>query len=108
MIKQRLIDILERWRDAGCITSADEVADRINETIRLEILMQEAKGNKMSELLKATFTPRGEVKKEEPQTDKKTEFEKRALESIGGSMVFIERKKLYYDPLYHGDNEDAA
>ena len=27
----------------------------------------------------------------------KTEYRKKALESIGGSMVFVEREKLFWD-----------
>ena len=46
-------------------------------------------------LLKSNFTPKGEVAKEEEKPDPKAEYEKKALESIGGSMVFVERKLLY-------------
>ena len=35
----------------------------------------------------------------EPKEVKKDEFREKALASIGGSMVFVERKKLYYDPI---------
>lgn len=54
----------------------------------------------MSDLLKGNF----KVKREVTATDDidadaafKTEFRKKALESIGGSMVFIEREKLFWD-----------
>ena len=46
------------------------------------------------ELLKATF-PVKQVKAERP--DEQAEFEKRALESISGSMVFVERRRLVFD-----------
>ncbi len=49
-------------------------------------------------LLKATFQPKSEVKPDEAQApDKQAECEKKAKESIGGSMVFVERQKLYWD-----------
>lgn len=47
------------------------------------------------DLLKATFKPKQEVKPEEKPQE--SEFEKKAIESVGGSMVFVERKKLYWD-----------
>jgi len=37
------------------------------------------------------------VKAEEPQPDPKAEFAKKAIESIGGSMVFVERSTLWWD-----------
>ena len=46
----------------------------------------------MSTLIKSTF-PVKEVLPEINQ-DKTKEYEKKALESIGGSMVFVERNKL--------------
>ena len=49
------------------------------------------------DLLKATFKPKQEVKAEESQPDPKAEYRKKAIESIGGSMVFVERQKLYWD-----------
>ena len=51
----------------------------------------------MSNLLKANFQPRREVPAEEAKPDATAEYEKRALESISGSMVFDERKKLVAD-----------
>lgn len=49
-------------------------------------------------MLRGNFKPKAEVTKEEKQPDAKEEFERKAKESIGGSMVFVERKKLYHDP----------
>lgn len=55
----------------------------------------------MSELLKGNFKVQKPV---EAKTDAmseddkfKAEYRKKALESIGGSMVFIEREKLFWD-----------
>lgn len=47
-------------------------------------------------LLKSNF-PTKEVKPEEKKPDPKAEYQKKALESIGGSMVFVERRTLYWD-----------
>lgn len=49
------------------------------------------------DLLKGSFKPKGEVQKDESKPDERAEYEKKAKESIGGSMVFVERKRLYYD-----------
>ena len=49
------------------------------------------------ELLKSTFRVKQLVKREEEKPDKQAEYQKKAIESIGGSMVFVERKKLYWD-----------
>jgi hypothetical protein len=47
-------------------------------------------------LLKGNY----EVEKNlEPKEVKDESFREKALASIGGSMVFVERKKLYYDPI---------
>ena len=48
----------------------------------------------MENLLKGNFKPQHEVVAEEKKDDPKAEYEKKARESIGGSMVFVERKKL--------------
>lgn len=48
----------------------------------------------MDSLLKGNFTPQRSVEKEEEKKDERAEYEKKAKESIGGSMVFVERKKL--------------
>ena len=47
------------------------------------------------ELLKASF-PVKQVQAEE-STDPKAEYKKKALESVGGSMVFVEREMLTWD-----------
>ena len=51
----------------------------------------------MNELLKATFKPQREVVADEVKPDATAEYEKKALESISGSMVFVCRTLLYYD-----------
>ena len=53
----------------------------------------------MSELLKGNFTVKNKVKvnEENKDTDAKNEYRKKALNSIGGSMVFVERDKLFWD-----------
>lgn len=48
-------------------------------------------------MIKANFTPAAQVKADEPQSDEKAEYRKKAIESIGGSMVFVERQTLYWD-----------
>ena len=56
-------------------------------------------------LLKSNF-PVSEVKPDDPQPlDQKAEFERKAKESIGGSMVFTERKLKYWDGKEDGDGE---
>lgn len=47
------------------------------------------------DLLKATF-PVKQVKSGPPD-DARSDYERKALENISGSMVFIERKKLVWD-----------
>lgn len=54
----------------------------------------------MSGLLRGNFEVKRKVKVNETKDDAaefKNEFRKKALESIGGSMVFIEREKLFWD-----------
>ena len=53
-------------------------------------------------MLKGNFKPKQEVKAEESQPDPKAEYRKKAIESIGGSMVFVERQTLFWD----GDDEE--
>lgn len=62
----------------------------------------------MSELMKGNF----EVKRklavtdtDEGAADFKNEFKKKALESIGGSMVFVEREMLFWDDTENTDGE---
>ena len=53
----------------------------------------------MSELLKGNFNVKNKVKvnEENEDIDPMNEYRKKALNSIGGSMVFIERDKLFWD-----------
>ena len=53
----------------------------------------------MSELLRGNFIVKKKVKvnEENKDTDPVNEYRKKALESIGGSMVFVERDKLFWD-----------
>lgn len=54
----------------------------------------------MSDLLRGNFKVKNEVSVEEnsdPEELFKSEFRKKAMESIGGSMVFIERDLLFWD-----------
>ena len=56
-------------------------------------------------MLKSNF-PVPEVKPDDPQPlDQKAEFERKAKESIGGSMVFTEHKLKYWDGKEDGDGE---
>ena len=48
-------------------------------------------------LIRSTFPLQREVIKTPSETDKQAEYEKKALESISGSMVFVERKRLTFD-----------
>jgi hypothetical protein len=59
----------------------------------------------MTKLLKGNFQVKQniEVPNEEKELNTAAEFRKKALESIGGSMVFVERKKLLWDDI----NPDA-
>ena len=49
------------------------------------------------DILKSNFKPKQQVQADEPPPDKTAEYEKRALESVCGSMVFVERTKLLWD-----------
>ena len=51
----------------------------------------------MSELLKGNFTVKNKVKVNDEVIDPNSEYRKKALNSIGGSMVFVERNKLVWD-----------
>ncbi len=56
----------------------------------------------MSDFLKGTYTVDKEIVDETAKaTIAKDEFKKKALNSIGGSMVFVEREKYVWD----GDEE---
>lgn len=54
----------------------------------------------MSELLKGNFDVKRKVEIKEIKdevAELNSEFRKKALESIGGSMVFVEREKLFWE-----------
>ena len=55
----------------------------------------------MSDLLKGNFTTKNQVTKPEANTGEEStleqEFKKAALNSIGGSMVYVERTDLTWD-----------
>ena len=53
----------------------------------------------MSEFLKGNFTPKKQVEDRSPENpaDPAEEFRKQALNSIGGSMVYVERTRLDWD-----------
>jgi len=53
----------------------------------------------MSGLLRGNFAVKRkiDVNEKNETADLATEFRKKALESIGGSMVFVEREKLFWE-----------
>lgn len=54
----------------------------------------------MSDFLKGNFDVKHKVNVEEIKDDAESfrnEFRRKALESIGGSMVFVERQKLVWE-----------
>lgn len=54
----------------------------------------------MNKLLKGNFDVKRKVEATENQDEEATlanEFRRKALESIGGSMVFVEREKLFWE-----------
>jgi len=48
-------------------------------------------------LIKANFAVKENLAKDDTPPDPKAEFRKKAIENIGGSMVFVEREQLYWD-----------
>ena len=56
----------------------------------------------MSEFLKGTYKVDKEIV-DDKETEK-DEFAEKALNSIGGSMVFVERSKM----IWKGDDEDSS
>lgn len=52
----------------------------------------------MSNFLKGTYNLDVAVDEQAAESDTLSEFEKKALNSIGGSMVFVERNKMTWDP----------
>lgn len=55
-------------------------------------------------LLKANFSVKAQVSAEPVIADPKAEFRKKAIESVGGSMVWTERQTLFWN----GQDEPAA
>lgn len=51
----------------------------------------------MDSLIKGNFQPKETVKPDEQPPDPKAEYRKKAIENIGGSMVFVEREQLIWD-----------
>jgi len=51
----------------------------------------------MSDLLRGNFKVKNKVELKEEEVDANDEYRKKALNSIGGSMVFVERNKLLWD-----------
>ena len=53
------------------------------------------------EILKGNYKMKKQIKKKKISTDKqdklKEELKERALASLGGSMVYVERDKLFWD-----------
>lgn len=48
-------------------------------------------------LLKSNFQTKQQVEAETTPPDNTAQYEKKALENISGSMVFVERKRLLWD-----------
>lgn len=62
----------------------------------------------MNELLKGNFDVKRKVElneKKDEATEIISEFRKKALESIGGSMVFVEREKLFWEDTESTDDK---
>lgn len=62
----------------------------------------------MNELLKGNFDVKRKVElneKKDEATEIVSEFRKKALESIGGSMVFVEREKLFWEDTESTDDK---
>ncbi|MGZ4953850.1 MAG: hypothetical protein ACXV8Q_01965 [Methylobacter sp.] len=62
----------------------------------------------MSELMKGNFEVKHKLTLTDVNEDSanfKTEFKKKALESIGGSMVFVEREMLFWESTDSADGE---
>lgn len=51
----------------------------------------------MNTLIKSNFQTQKDVQPDKPEENVTKEYEKKAIESIGGSMVFVERNKLLWD-----------
>jgi hypothetical protein len=62
----------------------------------------------MSELMKGNFDVKRKLDVPDVSDDSadfKNEFKKKALESIGGSMVFVEREMLFWESTESADGE---
>ena len=57
----------------------------------------------MNDFLKGNYSIDVEISEYENEIEKKDEFRKNVLNSIGGSMVFVERKKM----VWNGDEDDT-
>lgn len=60
----------------------------------------------MSKFLKGNFKVKREINLDEESDEKKLkaeEYKKKALASLGGSMVFVEREKLFWQE----DNKES-
>ena len=57
----------------------------------------------MSKFLKGTYDLDKEIVEEKKTESAKDEFKKKALNSIGGSMVFVEREQY----VWNGDEEES-
>lgn len=63
----------------------------------------------MSELMKGNFEVKRKIAVTDANDDSadfKNEFKKKALESIGGSMVFVEREMLFWESTDIADDEE--
>ena len=49
------------------------------------------------ELIKSSFKIKKPVRPDDTKVDDTEAYEKKAIESIGGSMVFVERNKLLWE-----------
>ncbi len=52
----------------------------------------------MSDLLKGNFTPKNAVKVEEKGETLEERFEREALKRLGGSIAFVSKKKVNWNP----------
>tara|TARA_B110000008_G_C16539191_1_gene391573 strand:- start:70 stop:252 length:183 start_codon:yes stop_codon:yes gene_type:complete len=59
----------------------------------------------MSELLKGNFKVKNKVTLRDDESNNNDEYRKKALNSIGGSMVFVERDKLFWDDDLEDDKD---
>ena len=59
----------------------------------------------MSELLKGNFKVKNKVTLRDDEVNNNDEYRKKALNSIGGSMVFVERDKLFWDDDLEDDKD---